>query len=88
MRAKITVRGGRPGGPSRGQDIGVYAEIDGRRAVLPVHGFVLRCDGRKTVAVCTLEVDEVDLVDIETVENATIVPRFVDKPKEQTDDNA
>lgn len=79
-RVRITVRGGRGGGiASRGQDIGVYAVIDGKRAILPVTGLVLRVDGRKAIATVNLMVDEVDITDIERVDTIAITPRVVDK---------
>jgi hypothetical protein len=94
-RVRITVRGGRGSNGrigSRGQDIGVYAEIDGKRAILPVTGLVLRADGRKAIVTVNLMVDEVDITDVERVDAINIVPRIVDKDpsetKEQTDDNA
>lgn len=82
-RVRITVRSdpGRGDKPSRGQDIGVYAVIDGKRAILPVTGLVLRVDGRKSIATVNLHVDEVDIANIERVDGIEIVPRFVDKER-------
>lgn len=67
---------------ARGRDIGVYALIDGKRAILPVTGLMLRVDGRKAIATVNLMVDEVDITGVERVDGIEIVPRIVDNPKE------
>ena len=87
-RVRIVVRGGRGiEVPARGQDIGVYALIDGRQAVLPVAGLVLRVDGRKAIATVNLIVDEVDITGVERVDDINIEPRPVLPAARSKDDD-
>lgn len=85
-RCSVVVRGGRDlrgdnasptehGPPTRGQDIGVFVVIDGRRHLLPVSGFVLRVDGRRAIATLNLLVDEVEITGIENVDTINIAPK-------------
>lgn len=75
MAAKVSIRGNRLGRAEvRGQDIGVFATIDGREVLLPCRSLVLHVGGRHEIATATveLEVDEIDLrgIDAEIVKPA------------------
>lgn len=77
-RVAIVIRGGRDtadperaveeGPLTRGVDVGVYAYRGGVRMLLPVRSLVLRVSGRRAVAFCEFEVDDVALTGISAVE--------------------
>lgn len=70
MGVTIRVRGGRApqdGRPTRGQDLGVFAVVDGKEHLLRVSSLVMRVMGRTAIATVELAVDEIDVENIEAV---------------------
>lgn len=74
-RCKIVVRGGRTvdaPSPSRGVDIGVFIQVEGKETLLPVTAFELRVDGRRAVATVNLLVDDVEVTEVESVRSVAV----------------